>query len=167
MAETYNLNIQNFFFFYIWTKRRGHRRSTDGHWAAFQCAHKPQLSIKYFSTWIYKSMWGEPYAYDRSLSKHSLTRCESSVVLDFGCFHDCKVCRFKLKMVLLDSRCSLAVWKFCNNFEALILKSYRVIEKDERDLKPLKLKKYWTDLHDCRLKMFRRVQSFRLTLVNL
>ena len=44
---------------------------------------------------------------------------------------------------------------------------YRVIEKDGRDLKPLKLKKYWTDLHVWRLKMFRRVQSFRLTLVNL
>ena len=29
------------------------------------------------------------------------------------------------------------------------------------------LKKYWTDLHVLRLKMFRKVQSFRLTLVNL
>jgi len=44
---------------------------------------------------------------------------------------------------------------------------YRVIEKDGRDLKMLQLKKYWTDLHVWRLKMFRRVQSFRLTLVNL
>ena len=34
---------------------------------------------------------------------------------------------------------------------------YRVIEKDGRDLKPLKLKKYWTDLHVSRLKMFRKV----------
>ena len=44
---------------------------------------------------------------------------------------------------------------------------YRIIEKDGRDLKPLKLKKYLTDLHVWRLKMFRRVRSFRLTLVNL
>jgi len=44
---------------------------------------------------------------------------------------------------------------------------YRVIEKDGRDLKPLQLKKYWTDLHVLHLKMFRKVQSFRLTLVNL
>ena len=34
---------------------------------------------------------------------------------------------------------------------------YRVIEKDGRDLKPLQLKKYWTDLHVWRLKMFRKV----------
>jgi len=33
---------------------------------------------------------------------------------------------------------------------------YRVIEKDGRDLKPLSLKKYWTDLHVWRLKMFRK-----------
>ena len=31
----------------------------------------------------------------------------------------------------------------------------RVIEKDGRDLKLLYLKKYWTDLHVWRLKMFR------------
>ena len=34
---------------------------------------------------------------------------------------------------------------------------YRVIEKDGRDLKPLQLKKYWTDLHVWHLKMFRKV----------
>ena len=34
---------------------------------------------------------------------------------------------------------------------------YRVIEKDGRDLKPLKLKKYWTDLHVWRLKIFRKI----------
>ena len=34
---------------------------------------------------------------------------------------------------------------------------YRVIEKDGRDLKLLLLKKYWTDLHVWRLKMFRKV----------
>jgi hypothetical protein len=33
---------------------------------------------------------------------------------------------------------------------------YRVIEKDGRDLKPLYLKKYWTDLHVCVLKCFEK-----------
>ena len=44
---------------------------------------------------------------------------------------------------------------------------YTVIGKDGWDLKPLLLKKYWTDLHVWRLKMFRKVESFRLTLVHL
>jgi hypothetical protein len=34
---------------------------------------------------------------------------------------------------------------------------YRVIEKGRRDLKPLYLKKYYTDLHVWRFKMFRKV----------
>jgi len=38
-----------------------------------------------------------------------------------------------------------------------IILLYRVIEKDGRDLKPLWLKKYWTDLHVWHLKMFRKV----------
>jgi len=33
----------------------------------------------------------------------------------------------------------------------------QVIEKDGRDLKPLQLKKYWTDLDVWRFKMFRKV----------
>jgi len=49
----------------------------------------------------------------------------------------------------------------------IVTEFYRVIEKDRRDLKPLLIKKYWTDLHVLRLKMFRRVQSLRLTLINL
>ena len=46
------------------------------------------------------------------------------------------------------------------------MQKYRVIEKDGRDLKPLKLKTYWTDLHVSYLKMFRKVESFRRNLVH-